>query len=136
MTSISGYIFQLRFFWQGNDCGCGVAPKTSPEGRYTPYLNEWDNIQGGNILIGSLSIEPIRNCFNFLRIAFVIAGGKFYFYYIHQGKRSDKERKIVKKNQVLCVQKDIINCLKDDWHSMWVQFYVYCTGSHPLLFLP
>ena len=31
---------------------------------------------------------------HFLKIRFVVAGGGFYFYYIHQGNKSDKERKL------------------------------------------
>ena len=32
-----------------------------------------------------------------LKIGFLVAGGGFYFYYIHQGNKSDKERKIVRQ---------------------------------------
>ena len=31
------------------------------------------------------------------KIGFVVAGGGFYSYHIHQGNKSDKERKIVRK---------------------------------------
>ena len=32
----------------------------------------------------------------FLKITFVVAGGEFYSNYIHQGNKSDKQRKIVR----------------------------------------
>ena len=37
-------------------------------------------------------------CTNFLRIDFSVARGGFYSYYIHQGNKSDKDRKIVRKS--------------------------------------
>ena len=46
---------------------------------------------------GSLGIAPTRDCTHFSKIEFVFAGGGFYSYYIHQGNKSDKERKIVRK---------------------------------------
>ena len=46
---------------------------------------------------GTLGIAPTRNCTNFLKIGFVVARGGFYSYYIHQAKKLDKERKIVRK---------------------------------------
>ena len=48
-------------------------------------------------LTGSLSIAPTRNCTHFLKIGLEVAGGGFYFCYIHQGNKSDKERKILRK---------------------------------------
>ena len=46
---------------------------------------------------GSLGIAPTRNCTHFLKIGFVVARGGFYSNYIHQGNKSDKERKIGRK---------------------------------------
>ena len=46
---------------------------------------------------GSRGIAPKQNCTHFLKIGFLFAGGGFYSYYIHQGNKSDKERKIVRK---------------------------------------
>ena len=46
--------------------------------------------------MGSLGIATTRNCIHFLKVAFVVAEGGFYSYYIPQGNKSDKERKIVK----------------------------------------
>ena len=46
----------------------------------------------------SLGIAPTRNCTNFLKIGYVVAGGGFYYYYILKGNKSDKERKIVRKS--------------------------------------
>ena len=46
--------------------------------------------------IGSLGIAPTLNCTHFLKIGFMVAGGGFYSYDIHQGNKSDQERKIVK----------------------------------------
>ena len=36
--------------------------------------------------------------FYFLKMGFVVAGGGFYSYYIHQENKLDKERKILIKN--------------------------------------
>ena len=36
-------------------------------------------------------------CTHFLKIGFVVAGGWFYSYYIHQGNKSDKGREIFRK---------------------------------------
>ena len=49
--------------------------------------------------IGSLSIASTytRNCTHFLKFGFVIAGGGFFSYYIHQGNKSEKENQIVRK---------------------------------------
>ena len=33
-----------------------------------------------------------------LKIKFVVAGGGFYSFYIHQGNKSDKDRKIVRQS--------------------------------------
>ena len=33
---------------------------------------------------GSLDIAATQNCTYFLKIGFIIAGGGFYFYYIHE----------------------------------------------------
>ena len=49
---------------------------------------------GVKVLWGSLSIAPKRNCTHFFKIGFVVAGCGFYFYYIQQGNKSDKERKL------------------------------------------
>ena len=46
--------------------------------------------------IGSLDIAPTRNCTNFLKIEFVVAGGGFISYFISKGNKSDKEKKIVR----------------------------------------
>ena len=48
--------------------------------------------------LGSLSIAPTRDCTHFLKIGSVVAGGEFYSYSVHQGNKSDKERKIFKKS--------------------------------------
>ena len=56
----------------------------------------------------------------------MVAGGGFYNYYIHQGNKSNKERKIVRKSKVLCIQKDLIHTL----FKKWVQFRV---GAIPRL---
>ena len=50
-----------------------------------------------HLFLGSLGIEPTWNGTHFHKIRFVFAGGGFYFNYIHQGNKSDKERKIVRK---------------------------------------
>ena len=48
-------------------------------------------------ITGLLGIVPTRDCNHFLEIGFVFAGGGSYSYYIHQGNKSDKGRKIVRK---------------------------------------
>ena len=50
-----------------------------------------------NIYLGSLGIAPTRDYIHFLKIGFLVAGVGLYSYYIHQGNRLDKERKIVRK---------------------------------------
>ena len=56
---------------------------------------------------GSLGIAPTQNCTHFHKIVFVVAGGRFYSYYIHQGNISDKGRKVVRKKVKFCVYKKI-----------------------------
>ena len=48
-------------------------------------------------LNGSHDIHPLRDWTHFLKIGFMVAGGEFNSYCIHQGNKSDKEMKIVKK---------------------------------------
>ena len=43
---------------------------------------------------GSIGIVPTRDCTHLLKIGFVVAGGGFYSYYIHQGNKLVKENKI------------------------------------------
>ena len=50
-----------------------------------------------HIQLGSPGIAPTRNCTHFLKIGLVVARGGFYSYHIHQGNKSDKERKIARK---------------------------------------
>ena len=54
-------------------------------------------IMGITKLCDSLGIAPTRDFNHFLKVGFVVAGGGFYSYYIHQGNKLDKERKIVRK---------------------------------------
>ena len=67
-------------------------------GQYLSFL--LSNV-GINIQIkwkmGSLGIAHTRDCTYFLKIGFVVAGGGSYSYYIHQGNKSAKERKIIRK---------------------------------------
>ena len=44
-----------------------------------------------------LVLHPHGIAPTFFKIGYVVAGGGFYSYYIHQGNKSDKERKIIKK---------------------------------------
>ena len=71
------------------------------------------------IFFGSLSIAPTRNFTLFLKIGFVVAGGGFYSYYIHQGNKSDKERKIVRKKLSFMHTKRF-----NIFFKRWVQFRV------------
>ena len=41
-----------------------------------------------------LVLHPREIAATFLKLFFVVAGGGFYSYYIHQGNKSDKERKL------------------------------------------
>ena len=68
----------------------------------------------------SLGIAPTRNCTHFLIIGFVVAGGRFYSYYIHQGYKSNKERKIVRKNLSFMHTKRF-----NSFFKRCVQFLVY-----------
>ena len=61
----------------------------------------------------------------FLKNLVVVAGGKFYSYYIHQGYKSDKERKIVREKLSFFHTKRFITFFK-----RWVQFRV---GAIPRL---
>ena len=55
----------------------------------------------------------------------VVAGGGFYSYYIHQGNKSDKERKIVRKKLSFMHTKRF-----NTFFKRWVQFRV---GAIPRL---
>ena len=65
--------------------------------------------------LGSLSIAPTGNCTHFLKL--VVARGGFYSYYIHQGNKSDKERKIARKKLSFMHTKRFHTLFK-----RWVQF--------------
>ena len=54
-------------------------------------------------------------------IEFLVARGGFYSYYIHQGKKSDKERKIVREKSGFMHTKRFNTFLKRWVHSVWVQ---------------
>ena len=74
----------------------------------------------------SLGPAPRRNFTHFLKIGLEVTGGVFYSYYIHQGKKSDKEMKIVRKKlSFMQNKKDLMQYLKDGCNSVWVQFHVY-----------
>ena len=68
---------------------------------------------------GLLGIAPTRNCTNLFEIGFMAAGGGFYSYYIHQGNKSDKERKIVRKKLRFMNTKGFFSFFK-----RWMQFRV------------
>ena len=74
---------------------------------------------------GSLGITPTRNCNHFLKIEFVVAESWLNFYYIHQGNKSDKERKIVRKKVSFMHIKRFNTFLLNGCNSVWVQFHVY-----------
>ena len=56
-----------------------------------------------------------------LKIGFVVAGGGFYSYYIHQGNISDKEREKLSFMHT----KKFNDFFKNGCNSVWVQFHVY-----------
>ena len=62
-------------------------------------ISKEQNVQTNELsdLDSSIGIAPTRDCTHFLQIELLVAEGGFYSYYIyiHQGKRLDKERKIV-----------------------------------------
>ena len=68
-------------------------------------------------MCGSLSIAPI---------GIVIARGRFYFYYIHQGNKTYKERKILRKKLSFMHTKRF-----NIFFKRGVQF---CVGAIPRLF--
>ena len=59
------------------------------------------------------------------KVGFVVAGGGFYSYYIHQGKKTDKEWKIVRKKLSFMHTKRL-----NTFFKRWVQFRV---GAIPRL---
>ena len=85
-----------------------------------PYLNTNN---------GSLGIAPTRICTHFLKIGFVVAGGGLYSYYIHQGNKSDKERKIVRKQLSFMHKKRFNIFSKNRCNFLWVQLHVYHTKN-------
>jgi hypothetical protein len=76
---------------------------------------------------GSLGIAPTRNCTYFLKIGFVVAGGGFYSYYIHQWNKSDKSKEIVRKKMSVMHTKRFKTFL-----NMWVKFRVGAIPRLPL----
>ena len=72
----------------------------------------------------SLGIAPTRNCTHFLKIVFVFTGGGFYSYYLLQGNKSDKERKIKRKKLSFMHTKRFNTFLNDRCNSVRVQFHV------------
>ena len=67
-------------------------------------------------------------CTHFLKIGFVVAGGGFYSYHIHQGNKSYKQRKIVRKKLSFMPIKRFNTFLKYRCNSVGVQFHVnHCT---------
>ena len=79
----------------------------------------------GAIKLGPLDIAPTRNCTHFLKIGFLVAGGEYYSYYIHQGNKSNKERKIVRKKLSFMHTKRF-----NTFFKRWVQFHVYHQTVH------
>ena len=84
------------------------------------HATDWDIV----LFLGinaesSLGITPTQNCTYFLKIGFAVAGGRLYFYYIHQGNKSDKERKIARKKFSFMLTKIFNKSFK-----IWVQFRV------------
>ena len=72
-----------------------------------------------------LVVHPHGIAPTFLKFRFVVAGGGFYSYYIHQGNKSDKESKIVRK-KLNFMHTKILNT----FCKRWVQFRV---GAIPRL---
>jgi hypothetical protein len=64
-------------------------------------------------------------CTHFHKIKFVVAGGGFHSYYIHQGNKSIKERKSVRKKLSYVHTKRF-----NTFFKRWVQFRV---GAIPRL---
>ena len=74
--------------------------------------------------MGSLGIAPTRNCTHLIKIGFVVAGSGFHSY--HQGNKSDKERKILRKKLSFMHAKKCIAFSK-----RWVQFRVGAISCLP-----
>ena len=90
-------------------CGCNTkwTKNSMKSGIWIePYnkLNK-EETQILNSLI-HLVLHPHGIAPTFLKLDSWLPGAGFYSYYIHQGNKSDKERKIVRKNRVLCILKD------------------------------
>ena len=79
------------------------------------------NVTSIRLIGGSLGIAATRNYAHIPKIGFVVAGGGFYSYYIHQRNISDKERKIVRKKL------SFIHTKRFDTYifKKWVQLHVY-----------
>ena len=72
-----------------------------------------------------IGIAPTRNYTHFLKIGFAVAEGGFNSYYIQQGNKSDKERKIVKKS--------LIHTKRfNTFFKRWLQFRVGAISRLPL----
>ena len=84
------------------------------------YCN-WQSVFGSlNChIFKNIGIGPTWNCTHFLKIGIVVAGGGFYFHYIHRGNKSDKERKIVRKKLSFKHTKRF-----NTFFKRWVQFRV------------
>ena len=76
-----------------------------------------------------LELHPHEIAPTFLKLDPCSPGGGFYSYYIPQGNKTDKERKMVRKKlSFISKQKKLIHFLKDGCNSVWVQFHVYPTS--------
>ena len=80
--------------------------------------------------MGSCGIDPTRNCIHFLKNGMMVAGGRFYSYYIHPEHKSDKEKKIVRKKLSFILTKRFRKLF-----SKWVQFRVGAILRLPGLYI-
>ena len=114
---------QMGGWTDGNSSEFGsLAPNSSP--AFTRITQPtWNQVRC--LIYGSLGIAPTRNYNHFLKIGFVVSEGGFYSYYIHQGKKLDKESKIVRKKLSFMHTKRFNTFLKGECNSVSVQFHVY-----------
>ena len=77
--------------------------------------------------MGSHGIEPKRDLTHFLKIRFVVAGGRFYSYFKLQCIKLDKENRFQEeeKNQFYAYRKNFTPFLKMGSIPFWVQLHAY-----------
>ena len=78
------------------------------------FISGYLSLRMVNLVLQPHGITP-----NFLEL-YSWSPGAFYSYYIHQGNKLDKERKIVRKSLISCIEKVFIHFCDSVWcNSMY-----------------